>query len=444
MQVNSLIGTAIKELASGVQSLATQDDGFVAWRDIAREKQLPPDGDWLIWLLMTGRGFGKTRSGAEWVIERAMSYPHSIALVGETAAEVRNPMIEVSEASIMECARPSQRPEYIPTKRRLIFPNGSIATTYSGDKPRQLRGPEHGTAWMDEWTKYKYPDRTLDNLLMGLRKGDDPRLAITNTPRPIPALKELIKLDEVALVTGTTWENKDNLSDTMLAFLLKKYKDTYKGRQELEGLLIDDMPGALWKRSDIDDNRVDRVPREGEKEENLRDCEMLKRIVVALDPEATSSEQSSQTGIIVGGLGYDNEVYIIADRTTRGSPGHWGGAAIDAYFDFSSDLLVGEANNGGDMIEYVLRSVAESQDVTIQYRKIWASRGKRTRAEPIAAMYEQGRVHHVGAFSELEDQMCNWVPGDDSPDRMDALVWCVTELMSGRGAEPEIADNPFY
>lgn len=385
------------------------------WGFWARPKQLPPAGAWLIWLVQAGRGFGKTRVGAEWVrsnVERGLA--GRIALVGRTAADVRDTMVEEGDSSILKISPPWFLPHYEPSKRRLTWPNGATATTYSSDEPDLLRGPQHDLAWAEEVATWKRPE-TWDNLMFGLRRGLDPRCAVTTTPKPLKLIRDLMARvgKDVVLTRGSTYENADNLAPSFLAEILGKYAGTRLGRQEIEGELLEDAPGALWKRAWIDELRVTEAPE-------------LVRVVVAIDPAVTSGEDSDETGIIAAGKGVDGEGYVLTDRSCRMSPHGWATRAVVAFDEFLADRVVGEANNGGDMVESTVRTVRAS----IPYKKVWASRGKRVRAEPIAALYEQGRIHHVGPLPELEDQLCTWLPEgvDWSPDRLEALVWALTEL----------------
>ena len=381
------------------------------WSFWARSEQLPPVGDWFVWLLRSGRGFGKTRTGAEWVRQRAEIDPH-IALIGQTKADCRDTMIEVGESAILKISPPWFKPEYQPSKRRLVWPNGCIATVYSGDEPDQLRGPQHASAWVDELAKFKYPQQTWDNLLFGLRIGEKPQICVTTTPRPIPLIKALINDSHAVDIKRSTYDNIDNLSPQYFDRVIKPLEGTRLGRQEINADILDDVLGALWKRSWLESNRVVTMPD-------------MARIVVAVDPPATSdSEQSAEAGIVVVGAGVDGFGYLLEDCSLRGTPEEWGRASVAAYHRHRADRIIGEVNNGGEMVEFVLRTVSPS----VPFSAVYASRGKVTRAEPISALYEQGRIRHVGFFADLEDQLCNWIPGDKSPDRLDALVWGFTEL----------------
>ncbi len=406
-----------KQQAEAINNLP--DDKALAliydWEFRARRNHLPPNWNWYTWLLLSGRGGGKTRVGAEMVRKWAFEGYSPIALVGETKADVRDTMVEVGDSSILKVSPPDFRPIYESSKRRLTWPNGAIAIIYSGDEPKQLRGPQHMKAWVDELAKFKYPDDAWDNLMFGLRIGDNPQSVVTTTPKPIKMLKELIADPTTAVTRGHTLENKANLSPAFMKYILGKYEGTRLGRQELAGEILDDNPDALWKREEIDSHRVKETPH-------------LHRIVVAVDPAVSANVTSADTGIIVAGIAWVGDKlhgYVLADLTIKGSPSQWANAAVAGYHLNEADLVVGEVNNGGDMVGYTVSTV----DDKVPFKNVHASRGKYTRAEPVSALYEQGRVHHVGFYGELEDQLCEWVPGDTSPDRLDALVWAFTELM---------------
>lgn len=405
------------------------------WRDFwARPNQLPPAGDWATWFVMTGRGWGKTRTAAEFVREEvAEGRARHIALVGETAADVRDTMVE-GRAGILTISPPDERPEYYPSKRKLVWPNGAIGSTFSSEDPDQLRGPEHDLAWGDEFAAWKYVRDTWDNLSMGLRVGSHPKCVLTTTPRPLTILKEIIAEAETVLTRGSTYDNLANLSERFQRHVLSRYEGTRTGRQEIDGEILDDVEGALWQRTTIDSSRTDEMPD-------------LVQIVVAIDPAVTSGEDSDETGIIAAGRGVDGDGYVLRDATCRLSPEKWCRRAVNLYHAFEADWIVAEVNNGGDLVETVLRTI----DPNVPYQQVRASRGKRTRAEPVASLYEQGRVHHVGSLADLEDQMCTFVPDDfdGSPDRVDALVWAMTQLGFSTDADemhglalPTAADIP--
>jgi len=380
----------------------------------ARPEQLPPEGDWLVWLLMAGRGFGKTRTGAETIrAEVEAGRAKRIALVAATAADARNVMVE-GDSGILAVSSPWSVPLYEPSKRRLTWKNGAIATCYSADRPERLRGPQHDMAWCDELAAWRYPE-TWDMLLFGLRLGRA-RAIVTTTPKPIRLIRDLAAAPGTVVTRGSTYDNRANLAPGFMSAILAKYEGTALGRQEIHAELLEQAEGALWKRGWIENARVapDRVPE-------------LKRIVVAIDPAVTSLPGSDETGIVAAGLGIDGLAYVLDDASGRFTPAEWAKRAIGLYDLRRADRLIGEANNGGALIETVIRTLRPS----IPYRPVHATSGKRARAEPVAVLYEQQRVRHAGGFPDLEDQMCNWVAGgpEPSPDRLDALVWALTELM---------------
>lgn len=375
---------------------------------------MPPPGDWRTWLFMGGRGAGKTRAGAEWVLAQVRAGKRRMALIAPTAADARDVMVE-GDSGVLTIARDGERPLYEPSKRRLTWKNGALATTYSADEPERLRGPQHDALWADELGAWRYP-AAWDMALLGLRLGDDPRACVTTTPRPTALVRALIKNSTTAVTTSTTYANRANLAAAFFEQIVAQYEGTRLGRQEINAELLEDTPGALWTLGQIDSTRKEKAPE-------------LKRIVVALDPAATSTEESDETGLIVAGVGTDGHGYVLADASLRATPHGWATAAWDAFKIWKADRVVAEVNNGGEMVEHTLRTVSHS----LPYRAVRASRGKQTRAEPVAALYEQGKVHHVGTFVKLEDQMSTWTPGDRSPDRMDALVWALSELMLQAG-----------
>jgi phage terminase large subunit-like protein len=392
------------------------------WRAIARPEQILPEGNWMIAGLLGGRGSGKTRPGAEWVREEAESGRRGrFALVAPTAADARDVMVE-GESGIMAISPPWFYPKYEPSKRRIVWPNGAMATLFSGDEPDRLRGPQHDGAWVDELAAFRYPEEAWDMLMLGLRirrEGVEPRVVFSTTPRPIPIIRKLVAQAKepnarVVLRKYSTFDNAPNLAPGFLAEMRARYENTRLGRQELFAEILEDAEGALWSRDLIEHHRVTRAP------------EMIRK-VVAIDPAVTNEVDSDETGIIVAGLGIDGHCYILADLSGRYSPAKWARLAVEAYHNFGCDRIIAETNNGGSLVEANLRTV----DKNVPYRAVRASEGKRTRAEPIAALDEQGRVHHVGMFAILEDQMCTWeaLKGDKSPDRVDARVWALTELM---------------
>ncbi|MCC7271417.1 MAG: DNA-packaging protein [Alphaproteobacteria bacterium] len=406
------------------------------WRFWARPMQLPPDGAWRVWFIRAGRGAGKTRAAAEFVrAEVAAGRAQRVALVGETAGDVRDVMVE-GPAGILAVSPPWQRPRWQPSLRRLSWPNGASATTFAAVDPEQLRGPEHDLAWADEVAKW--PDEEAwHNLMLGLRRGRA-RCVATSTPRPRAWLKRLLAAPGTVVTRGSTFDNAANLAPQALVDLARRYEGTRLGRQELHGEYLEDVPGALWSRAMLERAGLRCPPPDG-----------LRRVVVAVDPAATAGEDSDETGIVAAGRDAAGGFVVLADASGRLSPDGWARRAVAAYDRWRADRLIGEANNGGDMVEAVVRRAAEAMaaegrrpSADLAYRKVSASRGKRARAEPIAALYEQGRVRHAGTFDALEDQMCAYRPdgGGPSPDRVDALVWALTAL-SETAAAPLV--SPF-
>ena len=397
------------------------------WQFWARPNQLEPEGDWNTWMILAGRGFGKTRIGSEtirrWACGSSPLAPgrySRIALVAETGADARDVMVE-GESGILACHPKDFRPEYQKTNRKLTWPNGAVAYTYNATEPDQLRGPQHDAGWADELAKFQYMQETWDQLQFGMRLGPHPKIIVTTTPRPLPLIKKLVVDPDTYVTRGSTFDNAGNLAKPFLKQIEDRYGGTRLGRQELEGEILGDIPGALWTRSSIDDARVKEAPD-------------LERVIVAVDPAASSEEGSDENGIVGVGLARDEDGYargyVLADRSLRGSPEEWARAAVRLYRELGADRIVAEKNNGGEMVASVIRSVDRSVPITL----VHASRGKHVRAEPISALYEQGRVHHVGRHDELEDQMCMFSidnlrdSNNGSPDRVDALVWGFTML----------------
>lgn len=393
------------------------------WPYFARAEQLePPRGKepWVVWLIEAGRGFGKTRTGAEWILsEVSEGRARRVALIARTAGDVRDVMVE-GESGILARSHPSWRPVYEPSRRRLTWPNGSVATTYTSEEPSQLRGPEHDLAWGDEVASWRYED-AYDNMRLGLRLGEWPRACLTTTPRPNRLMRNIRSEPTTVRTVGTTFDNQANLPLGFLAAVQLKYSGTRLGRQELFAEVLEEVEGALWTSDMIDEARVPYDP-------------PFARVVVAIDPATTSKNESNETGIIAAGLGKNGEYYVLEDKSGRYSPNKWAYEACALAIKLRADRVVAETNQGGDMIESTLRSI----DPHVAYRGVHARRGKYLRAEPVAALYEQGKVHHIGILPELEEQMCSWVPGEDSPDRLDALVYALTELL----ARPTLIVSP--
>jgi phage terminase large subunit-like protein len=404
MSLSSLAAKLAETLADG------------GWRSRARPSQLPPRGNWHGWAILAGRGFGKTWVGANYTNELAETVSR-IALIGATAGDCRDIMVE-GESGILRTAPAWFRPTYEPSKRKVEWPNGSTAHLFSAEESDRLRGPQFGFGWLDELGAMQNAQATWDMFQFGLRLGTNPRWLVTTTPRPIKLLKDLVKREDVRLTTGSTYENSANLAPPFLEAIRKRYEGTRLGRQELNAELLSDTPGALWLQDWLDRDRVEAMPWMG-----------MERIVVAIDPATTSGEDADETGIIVAGRAGD-QAYIIEDLSGRYQPHEWAAKAVAAYRRHRADRVIAERNNGGEMVEHTIRMV----DPNVSFKSVHASRGKVIRAEPASALYEQGRVHHVGAFPQLEDQMCAFTQDFDrtagySPDRMDALVWALTELM---------------
>jgi phage terminase large subunit-like protein len=396
------------------------------WGIVGRDEQKPPEGDWRTWLIMGGRGSGKTRAGAEWVQALASQKGRSdlrIALVAETLGDAREVMID-GVSGICRIAG-TKAPEFEISRRRLVWPNGTIAQIFSSEDPESLRGPQFHFAWCDELGKWKHAEETFDMLQFGLRLGAFPRQLVTTTPRPVPVLKRLIAHGGTRLVRIATRSNAGNLSPGFVEALEARYGGTRLGRQELGGELIEDRQDALWKRADLDGCQI-----------RLRSP--LRRIVVAVDPPAGAGEASC-CGIVVAGLEENGRAVVLADCSVEGaSPAGWAQAVVAAFRRFQADRVVAEVNQGGEMVAAMLRSV----DAVLPLTSVRATRGKFLRAEPVAALYEQGRVAHAGRFTELEDQMCDFGPdglsSGRSPDRLDALVWALTALLLDGTGEPRI------
>ena len=390
------------------------------WLLWARREQLPPEGSWTTWLYMGGRGAGKTRAGAEWIRARVEGgVGRRIALVASTAADARDVMIE-GDSGLLAISPSAARPKFEPSKRRLTWPNGAIATLYSAEKPDVLRGPQHDTAWCDELAKWQYLQSAWDNLQLGLRLGAEPRQVITTTPRALAALKAIIARTDTVLTHGTSYDNRFNLAPAFFAEIIRRYEGTRFGRQEINAELLEDAAGALWTRRMIDAVRL------GHEETPPQ----MARVLVGVDPSGTrGGDDRASVGIVAAGKGIDGLGYVLADFTCSLSPAGWGRRIAECVSAHKADCVVAEANFGGAMVESVLAAA----DIGARVKMVTASRGKIVRAEPIAALYEQKRVKHAGAFPALEDQLVAFTPdgyvGDGSPDRADAMIWALTELM---------------
>lgn len=412
------------------------------WALNALPHQRPPDGDWTTWLILGGRGAGKTRAGAEWVramvggdpaggtndnaaeaaqAARTRRAARAVALVAETYADAREVMIE-GPSGIRAVAAPLDRPDYEASRRRLVWPNGAVAYAFSAEDPDGIRGYQFDAAWSDELCKWRYPEATWSNLQLALRLGDRPRQIATTTPRPMALLKRLMTAQTTALTRATTYDNRANLSEAFFSEIAALYEGSALGRQELMGEMVDDVAGALWTWSMIEAARIAAAP-------------PLARVVIAVDPPATGGPEADECGLVAAGLGESGGArvaYVLADWSAGGlSPRQWAEKTVAAYHEFEADRIVVEVNQGGDMARAVIAQVDPAAPVS----GVYATRGKRLRAEPVAALYEQGRVRHVGAFAALEDQMASYTglssgrASGKSPDRLDALVWALTELM---------------
>lgn len=379
---------------------------------MARPNQLPPEGDWLNWLILAGRGFGKTRTGAEWVAHQALTHDRTRwAVVAPTIADARDVCVEGESGlkNVLDRYGAVVR-KWNRSLGEIDLTNGSKIKLFSADEPERLRGPQHHGAWCDELAAWRYDD-AWDQLRFGLRLGETPRTLVTTTPKPRPLLKRIIQNPATHITRGSTFDNAANLSAAALDEFKARYEGTRLGRQELYGEVLEDVEGALFPLSLIEQHRVTHHPD-------------LEQIVVGVDPAVTANASSDETGIITAGRAGD-QVYIIADHSLRETPDAWARRIVQQYHASSANYIIVETNNGGDLIKQVIRTV----DPQVPIRTVTANRGKYIRAEPVAALYEQGKVHHVGVHAVLEEQISTWVPGDPkSPDRLDALVYAVTAL----------------
>ena len=394
----------------------------IEWENEARYSQLAPEGDWNVWLMLAGRGFGKTHTGARHAASYALLHPNvQVAVVVPTFGDLRRVAFGGPSGMLgfipRNCMLSGRGQGYNASASEIRLWNGSKIMGFSATEPDRLRGPQFHFAWCDEVAAWRYPD-TFDQLMFGLRLGTDPRCIITTTPKPNALIRQLLNRKNTCVTRGTTFENRENLAESAVQQLEEKYGGTMLGRQELYAEVLDDIEGALWNYSQFDEERVaqDGVPE-------------MSRIVVAVDPAVTSHSESDETGIIVAGKGEDGRFYVLDDKSMRASPDSWMRQCIDSYYLFQADKIIAEVNNGGDLVERLLRTI----DTNVPYKKVTATRGKLVRAEPIAALYEQKRVSHVGNFDILETQMCEYTGDGKSPDRMDALVWALTELSMSSG-----------
>lgn len=406
------------------------------WPALARANQLTPADvpPWVTWLLLAGRGFGKTRTGAEWVRERVKKGTKILGLIAPTASDIRKVMIEGPAGLLAVCwekdvdvnGDPMGLPIYEPSKTRVTWQNGAVAHLYSAEEPDRLRGPQHEALWCDELATWQDAEGAWDMAMFGLRLGDKPQVCVTTTPKPIPIIRELVADPTTVITRGTTYENRANLAATFFDKIVRKYEGTRLGRQELEAAILSEAEGALWSR-----DLIKNVPLPGYFATAAAYARTLARVVVAVDPPASSKGENALCGIVVSGSDFNGRGKVLADWSGRMKPGEWGAKVVQAYDEFGADRIVAEANQGGEMVAHTINTVRKNLPVTLVY----ASKGKQARAEPVQGLYEKGQVDHVGAFPELEDQMCTWEPltGMASPDRLDALVWGLTHLQIGLG-----------
>ena len=395
------------------------------WYQMARKEQLDPNGDWSIWLVLAGRGWGKTRTGAESIITYAIKNPNTICgVIAPTSGDLRRVCFEGPSGLLKnlprECYLDSESKSFNRSAMEIKLWNCSVIQGYAAIEPDRLRGPQFHRIWADELAAWRYPE-AYDQMMFGLRLGTNPKLVITTTPRPSKLIKDLVKRngDDVLLIKGSTFDNAENLAESSLKLLKEKYENTSLGRQELYAEIIEEVEGALWTMHLIDRSRKEK-----------KDIPDFSRVVIAIDPAVTSKQTSDETGIIVVGKGQDNRYYVLEDSSGRFSADAWARKAVDLFYEYSADRIVAETNNGGDLVERLIRSV----DNQVPYKAVHATRGKIVRAEPISALYEQNKVHHIGSFPVLEDQMISYTGSfQTSPDRLDALVWGLSELSKSSG-----------
>jgi phage terminase large subunit-like protein len=392
----------------------------------ARIEQVPPDGAWSTWLVLAGRGWGKTRTGAEWIHERVRQGARHIALVAPTAADARDVMVE-GPAGILACSREADRPLYESSKRRVTWANGATATLFSAEEPDRLRGPQHDTAWCDEVASWTRIDDAWSMLQFGMRLGA-PRTLVTTTPRPVKVVRDLLADPSTVVTRGSTYDNAANLASSFLAEIRRRYEGTRLGRQELYAEVLTDTPGALWAYSTIEKIRVANAPE-------------LRRVVVAVDPSVSADGGGDECGIVVAGIDFDGVVWVLRDGSGNLSPSDWSRRAVQLADEAQADAIVAESNQGGALVEQTLRAAG----ARVRVRLVHAARGKRVRAEPVAALYEQSRVRHLPGLQRLEDELCTWASasGDPSPNRLDALVWACFEL-GGLATGPRVASETGY
>lgn len=417
-------GRPVEQLVDEWFSQVTREEALAFqydWESWARPDQLPPPGDWTVWLILGGRGSGKTRPGAEFILQKEREGCRRMALVAETENDGRKIMVE-GKSGILACASPDNRPEYHPENRELIWPSGARADLYSGDSPGQLRGPQHDAAWLDELAKWKYPEEALANLEFALRLEENPQYVITTTPRPLAILMALMEDPGCVTVQESTYANRAHLPKKFIQRTEQRYGGTRLGRQEIDGQVLTDTPGALWTLETIDKTRVSKKG----------DCA---RIVVAVDPQGNEApnmmrwldddDDGSETGIVVCGKDYEEHGYVIDDLSGNYNPDRWAQEAVAAYRRYGAGKIVAEINHGGEMVRQTIYAVDQNVPVEV----VRASEGKKARAEPASVLYKNGKVSHVGTLAPLEDEMTTYTgKGKRSPNRLDALVWALTVL----------------
>lgn len=426
-QLTSLSEDELRQFLDSADPAALMNLRY-SWPFWARPEQMEPpstalpSGPWWYWIALAGRGWGKTRAGSEWVRQRK-EVCGRIAIVAETAADARDVVVD-GASGIMACSPPWDKPVFEPSKRRITWDNGAYATLYSGEDPEQLRGPQHSAAWIDEFAKYRYAQQLWDQLKFGLRlrptDGTPPRAFITTTPKPTEALKKIIAHKRCVTVIRSTYDNQENLAEEFLEELRDTYEGTTLGQQEIHAAILDEAKGALWTRATLENTRISKE----------KGDDFYKRTVIGVDPQTVA--QRGTTGIVGVSLGEDGHGYVRGDASGSYSPNGWAERAVDLYFDLGADTIVAEGNQGGDMVQSTIASYCKDKRIVgVNVKTVWARHGKQARAEPVAARYEQGRIHHVGTFAMLEAQQVTWEPESKqaSPDRLDALVWACTELL---------------
>ena len=422
------VAAILKELGPKKAEELRHDWGF--W---ARPEQLEPEGNWNTWVALAGRGWGKTRAGAEWVRHRIRSGDKIVHCVAPTKGDVRRVMVEGDSGLLNVCWSGDETyrgkhigfPVWSPTNNSLTWENGAKAVFFSAEDPERLRGPQAYSAWCDELCAWRNAQDTWDMMMFGLRLGKHPKVFVTTTPKTTKLIRTILDDEKTTISTGSTYDNAANLADTFLDAVRKTYEGTRLGRQELYAEILDEASGALWNRTLLAKCEIekDEVPH-------------LNRIVVSIDPAITANAESDMTGIVVAGIDVNGTAYVLEDHTGRYTPQQWAAKAVQLYKDHMADRIVAERNQGGDMVRHTLHT----EDETVPVKLVHASRGKMARAEPVSALYEQGKVKHVRGLNDLEDQMVQWQPlgSIGSPDRLDALVWALTDLSLNGYAKPQL------